>query len=148
MTPDERKLRMLLAFAVSGGHLYTDDGELSDSSVVPQIDYLRDPVDVIETKIKERNLKRLTGQYAGDIVSIDYTNWRGERAFRDIRPKHIHYGSTQWHKEEQWFLSAEDVRDGNKVKDFAVKDIHIWTGRIDCLVGVRYVVRRRIVQRK
>lgn len=41
---DENALRRMLAFAIAGSALYTDDGELSDSSKSPTIDFKRDPV--------------------------------------------------------------------------------------------------------
>lgn len=50
----ERLLRMMLAFAYSGSRLYCDDGELQDSSAHPFIDFLNDPVEELQRKIKER----------------------------------------------------------------------------------------------
>ena len=50
-----------------------------------------------------------------------YRNWRGEIAWRILIPKGIWYGKTEWHPQEQWFLKAEDTRDG-KIKDFALCD--------------------------
>lgn len=60
-----------------------------------------------------------------EIVCIDYTNWRGERFIRYIRPHNIWFGETEWHPEKQWFVRADDVASG-KVKDFAMCDIHEW----------------------
>lgn len=59
------------------------------------------------------------------IVIINYTNWKGVTAFRRIIPKKIFFGSTEWHKEEQWLLEAYDV-DKNADRSFAVKDIKSW----------------------
>jgi len=59
------------------------------------------------------------------IVIINYTNWKGVTAFRRIIPKKIFFGSTEWHKEEQWLLEAFDV-DKNADRSFAVKDIKSW----------------------
>lgn len=59
------------------------------------------------------------------IVVINYTNWKGVTAFRRIIPKKIFFGSTEWHKEEQWLLEAYDV-DKNADRSFAVKDIKSW----------------------
>lgn len=64
---------------------------------------------------------------SSDYVEIDYTNWRGERAKRIIRPLQIWFGSTEWHPEPQWFLSAFDLAKANS-RDFAMKDIHGWEG--------------------
>ena len=38
-------------------------------------------------------------------VKICYTNYRGETAIREITPKTIHFGSTEWHPEPQWLLT-------------------------------------------
>lgn len=47
-------LRRLLAIRVGGTALYTDDGELQDSSVMPAIDFKRDSAIEIERKLIER----------------------------------------------------------------------------------------------
>ena len=55
-TRDEILLRRLLAFRVtSPALLYTDDGELSDASARPLIDFLRDSPQEIQAKLIERN---------------------------------------------------------------------------------------------
>lgn len=59
------------------------------------------------------------------IVVINYTNWKGVTALRRIIPKKIFFGSTEWHKEEQWLLEAFDV-DKNADRSFAIKDIKSW----------------------
>jgi hypothetical protein len=51
---DEQTLRRLLAFAYSGDHLYGDDGELQDSRLPFPIDFVRDSVTEIESKISQR----------------------------------------------------------------------------------------------
>jgi hypothetical protein len=56
-------------------------------------------------------------------LTIDYTNWRGERRVRDILPLRIFFGSNEWHKEPQWLLEAVDPEDG-KTKTFAFAGIH------------------------
>jgi len=58
-------------------------------------------------------------------VTIVYTNWKGITAERVIIPIEIWYGSTEWHKEEQWLLRAHDV-DKDEERNFAVKDIKGW----------------------
>lgn len=58
-------------------------------------------------------------------VRIIYTNYRNETAERRIVPMEIWFGSTEWHKEEQWLLKAEDL-DKQAMRDFAVKDISGW----------------------
>lgn len=59
------------------------------------------------------------------IVEIVYTNWKGVTATRHIIPKDIFFGSTEWHKEEQWLLNAFDV-DKQAARAFALKDIQSW----------------------
>lgn len=61
-------------------------------------------------------------------VAIDYTNWRGERATRLIRPLRIEYGSNEWHPEEQWFLVAIDL-ERNQQRYFAMSEIHNWDAK-------------------
>lgn len=60
-------------------------------------------------------------------VKIIYTNWRGETAERTIVPIKIWFGSTEWHKEEQWLLRALDT-EKQAERDFAIKDIQQWIG--------------------
>lgn len=58
-------------------------------------------------------------------VSICYTNYRGETTIRQIVPKRIWFGKTDWHPEEQWLLDAFDVgKDADR--QFALKDIRAW----------------------
>lgn len=58
-------------------------------------------------------------------VRIDYTNYKGERAWRVIVPESIRFGSTEWHPEPQWLLKALDT-EKNAVREFALRDIHAW----------------------
>lgn len=62
---------------------------------------------------------------ASEQVEIVYTNYKGKTAIRKIIPNSIRFGSTSWHPEEQWLLSAHDV-DKNAQRDFALKDIKAW----------------------
>jgi len=57
------------------------------------------------------------------MVVIDYTNWRGERRERMVRPLSLQFTDTKWHPEVQWMLMAEDE---GVVKGFAMKGIHSW----------------------
>lgn len=59
------------------------------------------------------------------VVIINYTNWKGVTGLRKIIPIEIFFGSTEWHKEEQWLLRAYDV-DKDAERSFAVKDIKSW----------------------
>ncbi len=58
-------------------------------------------------------------------VRIVYINWRNEKGTRNIVPLEIWYGSTEWHKDEQWLLKAIDV-EKKAERDFALKDIQSW----------------------
>jgi hypothetical protein len=60
---------------------------------------------------------------------IDYTNWRGERSVRRVRPVTMFWGNTLWHPEYQYLMIALDVLKGER-RTFAMKDIHSW-GSID-----------------
>lgn len=65
-----------------------------------------------------------------DIV-IDYTNYRGERAKRKVRPFNdgqagpFYFGSSQYHPDKQWMMVAVDL-EKDQVRHFAMKDIHSW----------------------
>ncbi len=59
------------------------------------------------------------------FVTIDYTNWQGQRAERYIRPIRLEFGSNQWHKEPQWLLVAHDSKH-NDTRYFALESIHSW----------------------
>jgi predicted DNA-binding transcriptional regulator YafY len=60
-----------------------------------------------------------------DLVTIDYTNWRGQRSTRVILPKRIAFKKSEWHPEAQWVVTAYDY--GKEAeRDFAMKDIHSW----------------------
>ena len=62
---------------------------------------------------------------ANQVVSIVYTNYRGETSVRRIIPKRVWFGSTEWHPEEQWLLDAIDV-EKEAERSFAMKDIRAW----------------------
>lgn len=49
-------LRVLLARSYAGPALYSDDGELQDNSNHPFIDFRRDSVDTIKSKLLERGM--------------------------------------------------------------------------------------------
>jgi predicted DNA-binding transcriptional regulator YafY len=58
-------------------------------------------------------------------VIIDYTNHRGERRERVIRPQSIMYCRSLFHEGEQWLLHAIDMEKMEQ-RSFAMKDIHSW----------------------
>lgn len=55
-------------------------------------------------------------------LSFNYTNHRNETSKRTVIPEHVWYGTTQWHKDEQWFLKAFDS-DKEQNRHFAIEDI-------------------------
>lgn len=59
-------------------------------------------------------------------VIIDYTNWRGERRLRIIRPIELEFTHNEWHKTDQWLLRAKDMETG-EVRSFALTGIHAWS---------------------
>lgn len=65
------------------------------------------------------------GNELNKSVTIFYTNYRGETGYRNIVPQKIWFGSTEWHKEEQWLLDAYDVEKA-AIRNFAMKDIGEW----------------------
>ncbi len=58
-------------------------------------------------------------------VFIDYTNYRGERAWRliDCAASTTRFGTSEYHTEPQWLMKALDVAKGEE-REFAMKDIH------------------------
>jgi hypothetical protein len=59
-------------------------------------------------------------------VIIDYTNYRGERAKRRIKPiGSMVFTHNEWHPEQQWLMLALDV-EKNEKRFFAMKSIHSW----------------------
>jgi hypothetical protein len=60
-----------------------------------------------------------------DDVIIDYTNWRGERRGRKVRPIGIKFCSTPHHADDQWIMFAIDTEESEAmVKAFAMTNIH------------------------
>lgn len=59
------------------------------------------------------------------IVTIVYTNYKGNTAIRKILPKDILFGHNEWHKEDQWLMIAYDV-EKKADRTFALKDIKAW----------------------
>lgn len=63
LTHENRLLREMLAIRVAGvTGLYTDDGELQDSSELPMIDFKRDSAEEIRRKLTERGMRKLQAQ--------------------------------------------------------------------------------------
>ena len=56
-------------------------------------------------------------------LMVDYSNYRGERAWRRIRPSYLHFANSPYHPHTQWLLHALDL-EKEVERDFALKDIH------------------------
>lgn len=59
-------------------------------------------------------------EYPEKRINVEYRNWRGEVRNRELFTLTLWYGSTEYHPDIQWFLTA--VAEDGKVKDFALKD--------------------------
>lgn len=59
---------------------------------------------------------------ANIFIGFDYVNWKGEFGYREVKVDEILFGSTDYHKEEQWLMKAWDL---NKQAEriFAMKDM-------------------------
>lgn len=44
-----------------------------------------------------------------EAINVRYTNWRGETAVRRVLLGGIRFGTTEWHKEPTWLISAFDL---------------------------------------
>jgi predicted DNA-binding transcriptional regulator YafY len=58
-------------------------------------------------------------------VEIDYTNHRGERQIRCIKPIRLTWCKSDWHPGEQWILYAF-CYERNAEREFAMAGIHRW----------------------
>lgn len=54
-------------------------------------------------------------------VTLIYTNYRDETSERTITPQRVWYGSTEWHPEPQWLITAFDHKK-HASRDFTLKD--------------------------
>jgi predicted DNA-binding transcriptional regulator YafY len=64
----------------------------------------------------------------GIPIEFGYTNWRGVTSVREAIPIRVWYGSTEWHPEPQWLLTAYDV-EKQADRDFALTDCNFMGGR-------------------
>jgi predicted DNA-binding transcriptional regulator YafY len=55
-------------------------------------------------------------------MKINYTNYKGVNADRNIIPLFLYRGSNKFHPEKQWLLKAWDI-DKKAMRSFAVRDI-------------------------
>ncbi len=58
----------------------------------------------------------------GTEMRFAYTNYRGEKSLRRVRPLRMWWGATPYHPRPQWLLSAIDL-DKAEERIFAVADM-------------------------
>ncbi len=58
-------------------------------------------------------------------ITVLYTNHRGETAKRDLLPRYVWFGKTEWHPEAQWLLHAWCF-EKEAYRDFAMAGFHEW----------------------
>lgn len=58
-------------------------------------------------------------------VTIDYTNYKGERRERLIHPRMIFFGTSEHHTGHQWLMLVWDP-EKSAFRTCAMKDIHSW----------------------
>lgn len=57
-------------------------------------------------------------------VLMDFTNYKGIRSIRRIRPIRMFWGSTTFHRQDQFFIKAYDLEKNGEIRDFPLKGIH------------------------
>ena len=57
-------------------------------------------------------------------IRIRYTNYKGVTANRHVTPINLWYGSTPYHREKQWLLTAYD-HGKSATRDFALADLSV-----------------------
>lgn len=79
-----------------------------------------------EINLPEEVRNEISGKELDKVkAKVEYKNWKGEVGIRNIIPLEIFYGSTEYHKEEQWLLRVWDL-DKKDYRTYAVKDISRW----------------------
>ena len=62
-----------------------------------------------------------TGQEPS-IITFWYVNYQGDNGYRRVKPISFRFGVSEWHKEPQWLMLADDTIN-DKRREFAVKDM-------------------------
>jgi hypothetical protein len=57
-----------------------------------------------------------------DEIKFDYVNWKGVKGHRKVQIDEFYFGSTEYHPEPQWLLSAFDL-EKSEFRIFAMKDM-------------------------
>lgn len=56
-----------------------------------------------------------------------YRNYKGDEGYRRVEPISIRFGTSEWHKEPQWLMLADDT-ENNKRREFAMRDMSGFVG--------------------
>lgn len=65
----------------------------------------------------------MSGEDLPSTLEIDYTNHRGERRRRLVRPSEVAWMESPWHPGAHWILVAEDIEKGVG-RHFLMANIH------------------------
>ena len=63
--------------------------------------------------------------FADKVVVVDYTNYRGDRAWRLLSPHNFTFAKTQYHPRDQFLFAAFDLIKGEE-RTFAMEGVHAW----------------------
>ena len=55
-------------------------------------------------------------------IKVKYKNYQGEIGIRNIIPQNVYYGSTEFHKTDQWLMDVWDV-EKDAQRTYAMLDI-------------------------
>ena len=80
---------------------------------------VNDSVMNVATRI---NTERMQTQPVEIPIKVKYKNYQGVTSIRIIIPQQIHYGSTDYHKEDQWLLDVFDV-EKDALRTYALMNI-------------------------
>jgi len=80
---------------------------------------VNDSVMNVATRI---NTERMQTQPVEIPIKVKYKNYQGITSIRNIIPQNIYYGSTDYHKEDQWLLEVWDI-EKDALRTYAVMDI-------------------------
>jgi len=78
-------------------------------------------LELIEPKA-ETKPERMQTLPVGIPIKVKYKNYQGITSIRTIIPQKIYYGSTDYHKENQWLMDVFDV-DKDAPRTYAMMDI-------------------------
>lgn len=97
-----------------------------------------DNLDEVEDRVSARILAALEPNSSAqdwdrEPLMLTYRNWRGEVSDRTIIPRGVWHGSTEWHPEPQWLLTAWDA-EKNADRDFALADFLGKPGEREALI--------------